>query len=304
MKALSPAKLNLFLHINAQRDDGYHEIQTLFQLLNFGDDLEFTLTDSAIELQQQSVKEIQLDNTFKSENNLILRAANTLKQHCSIDKGVSINLYKRIPLGAGLGGGSSNAATTLLALNQLWDCQLSIAELSEIGRRLGADVPIFIEQKTALAEGVGELLTPITTPKQWFIVVNPEIFVSTTLIFNHCELTRGTSRITIRDLEQQLPNIVNNIDDVSFKNDCQKLAEQCYPQLRFCKEQLNGLLQELQIDKRFQMTGTGSSYFVGIADYEVAEQLIRPISELAKKKNWYCFMAQSINSRDINSTTT
>ena len=168
----SPAKLNLFLHITGRRRNGYHELQTVFQFLDYGDTLTFEPTlNGDIELLTP-MEGVEYDD------NLIVRAAKMLQEYAKIELGVRISLTKILPMGGGLGGGSSNAATTLVALNQLWDCQLSNAELASIGLKLGADVPVFIDGHAAWAEGVGEKLSPILPPEPWYAVIVPSCHVS------------------------------------------------------------------------------------------------------------------------------
>ena len=192
----SPAKINLFLHITGQRDNGYHDLQTIFQLLDFGDNLTFYPNESG---------KIHLNGNIDGvdeKNNLIVRAAKLLQSSTGCSKGCTIELDKKLPLGAGLGGGSSNAATSLVALNALWECGLATDDLAELGEKLGADVPVFIYGQSAFAEGIGEILTPMELPKKWFLVVTPDCQVSTEEIFSHPQLTRNSSPIKIRALSE------------------------------------------------------------------------------------------------------
>ena len=177
----APAKLNLFLHITGRRADGYHNLQTLFQMLDCGDQLSFTLTTDG---------EIQFscsDKSIENDSNLVVRAARLLQPLAPHNAGVRIYLDKRVPMGGGLGGGSSDAATTLLALNQLWQLKLSNAQLCELGLTLGADVPVFVFGKTAFAEGVGEKLQPVSLPENYYLIVTPQVHVSTAEVFNHAD---------------------------------------------------------------------------------------------------------------------
>ena len=183
LSVLSPAKLNLFLHITGRRKNGYHELQTVFQLLDWGDGLTFTPNDSAAITLESNPTDIPL------EDNLIIRAARLLQRD---DLGAHITVDKRIPTGAGLGGGSSNAASTLLALNHLWDLQLTREQLQTIGAGLGADVPVFVGARSAWAEGVGEILTPVELAQRWYLILVPDCHVSTAQIFSHRQLTRNT----------------------------------------------------------------------------------------------------------------
>ncbi|OQW93497.1 MAG: 4-(cytidine 5'-diphospho)-2-C-methyl-D-erythritol kinase, partial [Beggiatoa sp. IS2] len=182
---LAPAKLNLFLHITARRADGYHCLQTLFQLLDYGDVLHFTIRmDGEISRQSTAVN-------LSMEQDLTVRAARLLKQFSGTALGADIHVDKRIPLGGGLGGGSSDAATTLLALNKLWQLQLPRPTLAQLGLKLGADVPVFVHGQTAWAEGVGEILTPVELPEQWYLVIHPHCQVPTAEIFAAPELVRN-----------------------------------------------------------------------------------------------------------------
>jgi len=173
----SPAKLNLMLHITSQRDDGYHNLQTVFQFIDLNDTITFNKTDS-------NVRRISGNEQVTEQGDLIIKAAKLLQQHCSTSQGVDISIQKNIPIGGGLGGGSSNAATTLMALNYLWDLQLNSTELQQIGLQLGADIPIFIFGQNSWAEGVGEDLKAIKLPKSWFLIIHPQVFVSTGQIFS------------------------------------------------------------------------------------------------------------------------
>ncbi|MFV2060836.1 MAG: 4-(cytidine 5'-diphospho)-2-C-methyl-D-erythritol kinase, partial [Gammaproteobacteria bacterium] len=168
----APAKLNLFLHITGQREDGYHLLQTVFQFLDYGDVLQFALRDDG-----QIIRDTDLPGVAEAED-LVVCAANLLQQEVATSLGANIRVDKRLPMGGGLGGGSSDAATTLVALNQIWDCGLSREQLAELGLTLGADVPVFVQGHAAWAEGVGEQLNSINPVEPWFVVLNPAINVS------------------------------------------------------------------------------------------------------------------------------
>jgi len=232
-----PAKLNLFLLITGRRPDGYHNIQTLFQLLDFGDDLE---------LRMNSTGTIRLTPEFTSipqEENLVVRAARLLQRTTGCPLGADLHLTKRLPMGGGIGGGSSDAATALLGLNHLWQTGLDLDELAELGRQLGADVPVFVRGKTAWAEGVGEQLTPVELPSKWYVVVAPQCAVSTREIFSNEGLTRNSDGITVRAFLEE-----------GGRNDCQKVVESLFPQVKDAVDWLG----------RFgpaQMTGTGACVF-------------------------------------------
>lgn len=262
----SPAKINLFLHITGRRDDGYHSLQTLFQLLDYGDQLTFNATqDSTISLSPQL-------EGVSSEDNLIVRAARLLQQATHTPSGCQIQLQKKLPMGAGLGGGSSNAATALLGLNRLWGTALSTSQLEDLGRQLGADVPVFIRGRTAFAEGIGEQLTPVDLPQSWYLVVTPNIQVSTAQIFSHPELTRHSPPIKIRALSE-----------AQYRNDCQPIVEQLYPQVK----------QAISWLQRFEkplMTGTGASVF---CRFDSESQAVQAQTEVPEK--WSSFVAPGVN---------
>ncbi len=188
----APAKLNLFLHVVGRRADGYHLLQTVFQFLDYGDDLAFEVTDNG-----RIARAVPLPGVAE-EHDLTLRAARLLQEATGTRQGAVIHLTKRLPLGGGLGGGSSDAATVLIALNELWGTGLARERLVELGLKLGADVPVFVGGQAAFAEGVGEVLTPIELPQPWYVVLCPKVAVSTAEIFADPQLTRNTPAITIR----------------------------------------------------------------------------------------------------------
>ncbi|MDP1929925.1 MAG: 4-(cytidine 5'-diphospho)-2-C-methyl-D-erythritol kinase [Gammaproteobacteria bacterium] len=238
----SPAKLNLFLHITGRRADGYHELQTLFQIIDYCDVLHVVTTDSTDE--QKDALILQCDNpALTGDDNLILRAARALRNHTGCTSGASITLEKHIPMGAGLGGGSSNAATTLVALNQLWRTGLDVAALCDIGVRLGADVPLFVRGESAWAEGIGEILTPVDLPPKIYAVITPNCHVSTEAIFSNQQLTRNTTAIKMAAFL-----------DGQTRNDCENIVRRLYPPV---DEALNWLNQHAPA----RMTGTGASVF-------------------------------------------
>lgn len=262
----SPAKLNLFLHITGRRSNGYHELQTVFQFLDYGDFLSFeTTNEPAIQLLTE-VEGVEHDN------NLIVRAAKTLQQHAGITKGALISLDKRLPMGGGLGGGSSNAATTLVALNRLWNCQLSSDELAHIGLELGADVPVFIYGHAAWAEGIGEKLSPISPPEPWYVVIIPPCHVSTSEIFSTTQLTRDCEPITMaRFLSGEGRNV------------CEDVVKERYPAVA---ESLSWLAQYGQA----RMTGTGACVFVDVSSQQQAQQIMNNLPE-----SWQGFVAKGCN---------
>nr|WP_284709231.1 4-(cytidine 5'-diphospho)-2-C-methyl-D-erythritol kinase [Marinobacter sediminum] len=238
----SPAKLNLFLHIVGRRPDGYHELQTLFQFLDYGDDITFTLTPD-----QPGVRLAEPIAGVPDEENLIIRAAKALEARATDHlPGVTISIAKRLPMGGGLGGGSSNAATTLLGLNHLWQLGLSIDELAEMGLTLGADVPVFVRGHAALGEGVGEKLTPVDPPEDWFVVLKPDCDINTGKIFSEQGLTRNTPRITIAPAFEG--------DASRSRNDCEDVVRKLYPEV-------NESLEWLTQFGPARLTGTGACIF-------------------------------------------
>ncbi|MBU0852374.1 MAG: 4-(cytidine 5'-diphospho)-2-C-methyl-D-erythritol kinase, partial [Gammaproteobacteria bacterium] len=190
----APAKLNLMLHILGRRADGYHELQTLFQFLDYGDELTF---------RPRADGQIRLHTDLPGvdhDSNLIVRAARLLQTHSGCAQGADIELSKHLPMGGGIGGGSSDAATTLLGLDHLWQTHLGEDTLAEIGLALGADVPVFVRGRAAFAEGVGERLQPVELNEPWYLIIAPQVSVSTAEIFSDPELTRNTPAITVRSL--------------------------------------------------------------------------------------------------------
>jgi 4-diphosphocytidyl-2-C-methyl-D-erythritol kinase len=266
----SPAKLNLFLHITGRRDDGYHELQTIFQLVQLHDTLEFTLPHSA----PNGLLSLHCaDPLVPLDNNLILQAAQLLQQTpAGAGKSISIKLTKQIPMGAGLGGGSSNAATTLLALNKLWNLDLSMDELARIGLKLGADVPLFINGRSAWGTGVGEVLEPLELPQRYYLILWPGIAVSTAEIFSQENLTRDSSAIKIADFLAG-----------RGRNDCEQVVRSLYPVV---DEALNWLDQY----SKASLTGTGSCVF---ASFETLEEANAVLASLPK--HYEGFVASGIN---------
>ncbi|AKH70796.1 4-diphosphocytidyl-2-C-methyl-D-erythritol kinase [Spongiibacter sp. IMCC21906] len=242
-----PAKINLFLRITGRRADGYHLLQTLFQLLDFGD----TLT-----LQNRNDGQLKLLTPIHGvadEDNLIIRAARAIQQRSGSTQGADISISKKLPMGGGIGGGSSNAASTLIGLNALWNTKLTLTELSELGLKLGADVPVFVQGQTAWAEGVGEQLQAVKTPERWFVVIKPPCEVSTAEIFSHQQLTRHDSPIKIAAfLEGGSPN------------SCEPLVRKLYPEVDKALIWLNQFSPA-------KLTGTGACIFASFADQASAE---------------------------------
>jgi 4-diphosphocytidyl-2-C-methyl-D-erythritol kinase len=247
----APAKLNLFLHVIGRRSDGYHLLQTAFRLLDWGDQLDFTLrTDSQIERLGDNAGIV-------ADDDLVVRAARLLQAHTRCSLGADIRVHKVLPLGGGLGGGSSDAATTLIALNRLWGTGLRRTELQALGLRLGADVPFFIFGQDAFAEGVGEQLQPLELPAAHYVVLHPGVSIATAEIFSAPGLTRNTSPIRMRDFATR-----------TTRNDLQPVACKRYPQVQDAIDWLEQFAPT-------RMTGSGACIFAEPESEEVAERIVR-----------------------------
>ena len=264
IEALSPAKLNLFLHVTGQRANGYHELQTAFQLLDWGDRMHFEITDTPGITLHPPVAGVP------NEDNLIFRAAAALG--LPEDRGVAISIEKVIPMGGGLGGGSSNAAVTLLALNDLFDLGHSVDELAVKGAALGADVPVFVRGTSAWAEGVGDELTPLELPTRWFVIIYPDCHVSTQQIFGAPELTRNTPPIT-----------VSAFFEGPVRNDLQPVVESRY-------EQVSTAIKWLSNHGSAMMTGSGACVFASFQSQAEAQRVAE-----AANGEFSVFVAKGIN---------
>ncbi|WP_307013000.1 4-(cytidine 5'-diphospho)-2-C-methyl-D-erythritol kinase [Acinetobacter calcoaceticus] len=266
----SPAKLNLFLHITGRRENGYHELQTIFQLIDLYDWMVFTPTlDEQIEIDGLS--------EVRPEENLIYRAAQILRPHAKKFCGLNIKIEKNIPMGAGLGGGSSNAATTLIVLNQLWECGLNKEQLADYGVKLGADVPIFIYGKNAWAEGIGEHLSFIDLDQKQFIILKPDCFISTQLLFSQKTLTRDSK--TTKFCAYQL-------EPSNFGNNFEPLARQLYPEVEEAMQYLDQFGQA-------KLTGTGACVFI-----EVTNEM--NIDEILKHSPCKSYLVNSLKESPLN----
>ncbi|UPQ88677.1 4-(cytidine 5'-diphospho)-2-C-methyl-D-erythritol kinase [Vibrio sinaloensis] len=262
----SPAKLNLFLYITGRRDNGYHELQTLFQFLDHGDELTITANQSGVITLSPEIAGVAV------HDNLIWKAARALQQATNTSFGADIELKKVLPMGGGIGGGSSNAATTLVALNHLWQTGLNEQQLADIGLTLGADVPVFTRGFAAFAEGVGEKLTKANPEEKWYLVVRPNVSIATVDIFTHPQLTRNSPK---RDLATLL--------DSAYGNDCEKIVRMLYPEV---DKQLSWLLQYAPS----RLTGTGSCVFAEFLSQNDAESTLGKLPDtvsafVAKGKN-------------------
>lgn len=272
----SPAKLNLFLHINGRYEDGYHQLQSLFQILDFGDELAFDINVSGKVTLADPIAGVA------DKDNLIIKAAHLLKQSLPDvlfqELGCTIHLRKRLPMGGGIGGGSSNAATTLLVLNKLWDCRLSEEKLATLALTLGADVPIFIQGKTAFAEGVGEKLQPVSLPTKTYLVVVPDSHVSTAEVFSLSELPRNTAKIDFSEYSF-----------ASTHNDCQQIVCDRYPNVA---KALHWLLEYAPS----RMTGTGACVFAIFEHRQEALDVQALLPEGSKS-----FVANGVNTSLLHS---
>ncbi|MES2264085.1 MAG: 4-(cytidine 5'-diphospho)-2-C-methyl-D-erythritol kinase [Pseudomonadota bacterium] len=280
----APAKLNLFLHVTGRRADGYHLLQTVFQLIDRSDVLHFDLrADSEI----RRVTDIA---GVPEQQDLIIRAARLLQQEVlrrtgSLPPGVDIAVEKRLPMGGGLGGGSSDAATALMALNSLWSAGLSRDELMALGLPLGADIPFFIFGQTAFAEGVGEALQPVAAPECWYVVIEPGVSVPTAEIFCSEHLTRNTAPIIITDFSSHHEN---RCDSKGFgRNDLQQVASSLYPQVARAIEWLNAYGDA-------RMTGSGACVFCAFADEGQADAVLEKARGV-----WTAWKAKALNHHPL-----
>lgn len=250
----APAKLNLFLHVTGRRADGYHLLQTAFQFLDQADTLRFRLRpDGAVTLAPGL-------RGVSTESNLVVRAARLLQAITGCTLGVDIELTKVLPMGGGIGGGSSDAATTLLALDRLWNLQLGEERLAGLGLQLGADVPVFVRGRAAFAEGVGERLEPVELPEPWYLVLTPDAHLSTADVFRHPQLTRHTPAITLAAFRAGGPGI-------GLRNDCEAVVRQMSPAVA-------AALDWLSQHGPARMTGTGACCFLPCPDRARAEALL------------------------------
>ncbi|PWB58986.1 MAG: 4-(cytidine 5'-diphospho)-2-C-methyl-D-erythritol kinase [Nitrosomonadales bacterium] len=266
----APAKLNLFLHVVGRRPDGYHLLQSVFRLIDYGDSLRFRTRSDGQVLRSTGLAGVP------PEKDLVVRAARLLQEHTGCTLGVEIAVEKRLPLGGGLGGGSSDAATTLLALNRLWQLHLSRAQLLQLGLQLGADVPVFVFGESAFAEGVGELLQPIHLPPAWYVVLVPPVSVPTAEIFAAPELTRNTTSIKI-------PLLLT----ADLHNDLQAVVCRRYPKVA---EYLDWLGQH----GTARMTGSGACVF---AEFGSEDEAIRVLAR--RPTGWQGFVARGLDRHPL-----
>ena len=275
MTYLSPAKINLFLHITSKRDDGYHNLQTIFQLLDFYDEIDFSLRDDG------KINRTSGNEDILISNDLMIKSAKKLKQYRRANCGVDIKILKKIPAGGGLGGGSSNAATTLIALNKLWNLELTNTELISIGKDIGADVPVFIEGRSSWAEGIGEILTPLNLPEYFYLVVSINKQISTREIFSHKALTMSPLQRKITDF-----SLVSNPH-----NDCLDAAIDLDSEIKDALMHLNSTRKHVD---EARMTGSGSCVFVA---FENESDALIAKDELPSK--WVGFVAKAIDKSPL-----
>jgi 4-diphosphocytidyl-2-C-methyl-D-erythritol kinase len=267
----APAKLNLMLHVIGRRADGYHELQTVFQLIDLRDSLEFVVREDGV------ISRAAGPPGVAEADDLTVRAAQALKAVTRSRLGANISIKKRIPLGGGLGGGSSDAATTLVALNQLWNTGLNPDQIAAIGAKLGADVPVFVAGRSAWAEGIGERLTPTALPgPAWFVVINPGVNVPTASVFQAPELTRNSPPTTMRGFLE-----------TGGRNDCEAVVRARFPAVA---EALDWLARHAPA----RLTGTGSCVFAKFARVEDAERIAARVPD-----TWRAWVARGLDSSPL-----
>jgi len=254
----APAKLNLFLHIIGRRADGYHQLQTVFQLLDWCDWLEIEINDSGFISLSGDLSGV------RAEQNLVWRAASLLQQHAGVRCGAHIRIEKHIPDGAGLGGGSSDAATTLLVLNQLWGTGFSVAQIADLGLQLGADVPVFVHGNSAWAEGLGEKLTPLALPRRGYVLLKPPVSIATANLFADPELTRDCKPTTIAGFREQGPTT----------NVFEALVRKQHPEV---DDLLSALAAKAEPAEVARLTGTGSCVFLPCSTIKQAQLVLDSI---------------------------
>jgi len=280
----APAKLNLFLHVTGQRADGYHLLESAFQLIDYADLLHFNVRQDGKIFRTNDIPGVP------SELDLVVRAAKLLQAHSSCNLGAEITLEKKLPMGGGLGGGSSDAATTLIALNCLWDTGLSRQELMDLGVKLGADVPFFLFGQNAFAQGIGEKLTPLATPDCWYVVLEPGVSIPTQAIFSSKALTRNSPSIKVADFQCYPQG--------NWRNDLQSVAVQLFPEVLIALEWLS------QYDNAYgnaKMTGSGSCVFCACESENAADEILKsiPAKSSDKLRNWNAWKGKSLKEHPL-----
>ena len=279
----APAKLNLFLHVTGQRPDGYHLLESAFQLIDYTDLLHFNLRED-----NRIVRSNELAGV-PAETDLVVRAAKLLQSHTQTQQGVTITLEKKLPMGGGLGGGSSDAATTFIALNQLWNTQLSRQQLMGLGVKLGADIPFFLFGQNAFAKGIGEQLSQLDTPDCWYVVLEPGVAIPTQAIFSSKALTRDSPSIKVADF--------HCYPQGNWKNDLQSVAVQLFPEVQIALEWLNHY-------GNAKMTGSGSCVFCACDSEKAADEILQQIprnDRLSENKlrKWNAWKAKSLKEHPL-----
>ncbi len=275
----APAKLNLFLQITGKREDGYHNLQTVFQFLDVADRLRFEVRDDGKILRKTDHEGV------KAEDDLVVKAAKALQQTTDCSFGADIYLQKLLPMGGGVGGGSSDAATTLVVLNHLWETGLGVEDLSKIGLQLGADVSVFIHGHAAFAEGVGEKLTAVEPTEACYLVVKPEVHISTAEIFNDKELTRDSDAIRICDLQIGTANEASVFDELG--NVFEPVIARQYPEIA-------EIIQLLRKNAKARLTGTGACVFASYESQQEAQQAMQLLPD-----NCSAFIAKGLNQSPL-----
>jgi 4-diphosphocytidyl-2-C-methyl-D-erythritol kinase len=267
----APAKLNLFLHVTGRRPDGYHELQTVFQLIDLCDTIGISVREDAL------IERVSGPSQVDPESDLTVRAARALQNATGTRTGASLRVVKRVPIGGGLGGGSSDAATVLLALNTLWGCGATIDDLARLGLPLGADVPVFVRGSSAWGQGVGEDLQPLELPDGWYVVIHPGVHVGTRDVFQSPELTRNSPIITIRAFFQS-----------GGRNDCEPVVRARFPEVAEALDWLGRFAPA-------RLTGTGSCIFAPCATAIEAERLAARVPD-----RWRSFVARGLNRSPVH----
>ena len=292
---LAPAKINLFLHITGRRADGYHLLQSVFRLIDLHDTVFLKVRNDS------QIHRVTENSKVPAEQDLCVKAAKLLQVHCQCNLGVDIGLIKNIPMGGGLGGGSSDAATVLIALNCLWNLGLSKTILMELGLKLGADVPFFIFGENAWVEGVGEKIQPIVLPSSHYVIVTPKVHVSTAEIFSAEELTRNTFPTTIAAFSEMLnvmqigkekQSLVLEHENKNFHNDLEPVVCYKYPDVKACLDCLNQFSQA-------RMSGSGASVFVSANNLAAANTILKALPKEILNTEIFCVAALGLDQHPL-----
>jgi len=292
---LAPAKINLFLHITGRRTDGYHLLQSVFSLIDLYDTVFLKVRDDG------QVHRVTENANVPPEQDLCIKAAKLLQAHCNCSLGADVGLIKNIPMGGGLGGGSSDAATVLIALNHLWNLKLNKITLMELALKLGADVPFFIFGKNAWVEGIGEKIKAIKLPALYLVIVTPKVHVSTSEIFRSEELTRSTFPTTIAAFSEMLKvkqfgkekqSIVLDNENENFHNDLEAVVCQKYPEVNACLNWLNQFSQA-------RMSGSGASVFVAVKSLAKAKSIVKAMQKEFANTEIFCVAALGLEQHPL-----